>query len=76
MTPASNTPSELHTVTEQDLGIRGPNDPYAHGMICMDCETPFALGDTYTLRQAEDDIYEVVCLGCAVLNPSEYQLDA
>lgn len=75
MREVSNTPSELHTVTMQDLGMRGPDDPYAYGMICMDCEAPFALGDTYAHRQTEDDIFEVVCVGCAVLNPSEYQLD-
>ena len=71
----SNRPSELHTVTEQDLGIRGPDDPYAHGMVCMDCLVEFAVGDTYTLRQIEDDTFDVVCLGCSVLNPSEYQRD-
>lgn len=67
---------EIMVVTERDLGIRGPNDPYAHGMVCMDCGTPFAVGDSYAHRQTEDDVFEVVCIGCAVLNPSEYQLDA
>lgn len=68
-------PDELMIVSERDLGIRGPNDPYAHGMVCMDCGSAFSVGDTYTHRQTSDDIFEVVCLGCAVLNPSEYQLD-
>lgn len=66
--------TSLYPVTEQSLGMRGPDDPYAHGMTCMDCETPFKLGDTYTHRQIEDDVFEVVCLGCSVVNPSEYQL--
>lgn len=67
---------EIMVVTERDLGIRGPNDPYAHGMVCMDCGTSFAVGDSYAHRQTEDDVFEVVCVGCAVLNPSEYQLGA
>lgn len=62
-------------VTEQNLGIRGPDDPYAHGMLCTDCEAEFKLGDHYTHRlvgegamapgMPECPIYEIVCLGCA-----------
>ena len=68
----------VYPVTEQDLGIRGPNDPYAHGMRCMDCEADFKVGDHYTHREVEASnpllpgiegaaVYEVVCLGCAAL---------
>jgi hypothetical protein len=56
----------LWPVTEEDLGIRGPNDPYAHGMICMDCASVFTVGDLYALRPSAD-WFEVVCLGCAAL---------
>lgn len=62
-------------VTERDLGIRGPDDPYAHGMKCMDCEADFKVGDHYTHRPIGDHPllpgmdpipgYEVICLGCA-----------
>lgn len=57
----------LWPVTEQELGMRGPNDPYAHGMRCMDCGDEFALGDFYAHRRIEDDVFEVVCVGCAAL---------
>lgn len=69
----------VYPVTEQDLGVRGPNDPYAHGMRCMDCEAEFKVGDFYThrtIQEADPDapnewaaapIYEVICLGCAAL---------
>lgn len=59
----------LRPITPRELGMRGPNDPYAHGMACMDCGTPFRVGDFAAHRSIEDDIYEVVCVGCRVLNP-------
>lgn len=68
--------TNLWPVTEHDLGIRGPNDPYAHGMRCMDCGSEFAVGDIHTHRQTDSDVFEVVCLGCSILNPSEYQVGA
>lgn len=42
-----------------------------NGMTCMDCGVEFKLGDTYAHRQTKDDMFEVVCTGCALLNPSE-----
>jgi hypothetical protein len=53
----------------ESLGMRGPDDPYAYGMICMDCGVEFKLGDVHARRQVEEDVFEVVCLGCRVLNP-------
>lgn len=77
---AADCPSvtDVWPVTEQLLGIRGPNDPYAHGMRCMGCGDEFKLGDHYTRRVVEDGdallpgvegaaVYEVICLGCAAL---------
>lgn len=63
-------------VTEKDLGMRGPDDPYAHGMGCVDCGEQFKVGDSYSLRTvAEADrglpgvqgaaVCHVICLGCA-----------
>ena len=62
----------LYLVTPDALGYRGPNDPYAHGMSCMDCGDAFSVGDIYALRVIEgDDVcFEVVCVGCRVLNPA------
>ena len=58
----------LWPVAESDLGIRGPNDPYAHGMICMDCSSEFSVGDFCVHRPTDEpDVFEVVCTGCAVL---------
>lgn len=57
----------LFPVTMAELGMRGPNDPYAHGMICMDCHAPFALGDVYARRDV-DGVFEIVCVGCRVLS--------
>lgn len=59
----------LWPVTAETLGMRGPDDPYALGMVCMDCGDPFAIGDTYALRQLADNAFEAVCIGCRVLNP-------
>jgi len=56
--------------------MRGPHDPYAHGMCCMDCGVAFKVGDFYTHRAIDDNAGEVVCLGCAIVNPSDYQRDA
>lgn len=58
---------ELLTVTERDLKA-------APGMRCMDCEVEFEEGDSYAHRWTAEDVAEVVCVGCAILNPSEYQL--
>lgn len=35
------------------------------GITCMDCEQPFEPADHYTHRWVEEDIGEVICLGCA-----------
>ena len=43
-----------------------------HGLRCMDCKSELAMGDSYTHRRVEFDVYDIVCLGCGVLNPSEY----
>jgi hypothetical protein len=59
----------LYLVTPGDLGVRGPDDPYAHGMCCMDCGHEFAAGDTYAKRPVSEDVLEIVCVGCRVLNP-------
>lgn len=60
----------LWPVTMAELGMRGPDDPYAHGMVCMDCNTPFELGDVYALRPTDEgDVFEIVCVGCRVLTP-------
>lgn len=59
----------LYPVTPKFLGERGPNDPYAPGAACMDCGTAFKVGDFYAHRQIADDVIEVVCIGCRVLNP-------
>lgn len=34
-------------------------------MLCSECEEPLYLGDHYTHRQIESDIYEPICLSCA-----------
>lgn len=66
--PECPSTTGLWPVTESELGMRGPDDPYAHGMVCMDCGAPFAVGDFYALRPTDDeDWFEVVCTGCAVL---------
>jgi hypothetical protein len=60
----------LRPIRPRDLGMRGPNDPYAHGMRCMDCGDLFKLGDFSALRPTEEGhVFEVVCVGCRVLNP-------
>jgi len=60
----------LWPVTEKTLGIRGPDDPYAHGMRCMDCGEEFKVGDVYAHRPTEEgDVFEIVCIGCRVLSP-------
>lgn len=69
---ANDCPSNtgLYPVTPQELGMRGPRDPYAYGMRCMDCGSEFKLGDLYAHRPTEQtDVFEVVCVGCRVLNP-------
>jgi hypothetical protein len=38
-------------------------------MVCMDCGSEFEVGDVYAHRQVADDVMEVVCVGCRVLNP-------
>lgn len=37
------------------------------GVACMDCGHPFAPGAFYTHRWIEEDVGEVICLGCAAL---------
>lgn len=60
----------LYPVTPAVLGMRGPDDPYAHGMVCMDCGVEFKVGDVYAHRPTDQrDVFEVVCVGCRVLNP-------
>ena len=59
----------LWPVTMEMLGMRGPDDPYAFGMRCMDCGVEFKLGDVYAHREVAEDVREVVCVGCRVLNP-------
>lgn len=59
----------LYPVTMETLGMRGPDDPYAYGAKCMDCGVDFNLGDFYAHRQRESDVFEIVCVGCRVLNP-------
>lgn len=39
-------------------------------MHCMDCNAELKLGDHYTHRWIEDDVGEIVCLGCAALEAS------
>lgn len=64
----------LWPVTPEVLGMRGPDDPYAHGMVCMDCGGEFKVGDVYAHREVSEDIREVVCVGCRVLNPGAAEL--
>lgn len=74
--PECPSTTGLWPVTAADLGERGPNDPYAHGMICMDCEVAFKVGDLYALRPTDDDdVFEIVCVGCRVLNPEAVDAD-
>lgn len=60
----------LFPVTMRDLGMRGPHDPYAHGMRCMDCGSEFQLGDFYAHRPSGEmpEVMETVCVGCRVLS--------
>lgn len=40
-----------------------------HGMMCMDCDQEFSLGDFYVMRPTEDSLtFEVVCVGCGALS--------
>lgn len=69
--PGCATVTGLYPVTERDLGMRGPRDPYAHGMLCMDCGCEFKVGDVSALRPTDaGDVFERVCVGCRVLNPT------
>lgn len=47
----------------------------AFGMRCMDCEVELVEGDTYMQRQVAEDTFEAVCVGCALLNPSEQDFE-
>lgn len=67
--PGCATVTGLRPVRPSDLDMRGPHDPYAYGMLCMDCLTPFKVGDVYAVRGG-GDIGEIVCVGCRVLNPN------
>ena len=59
----------LFPVTPRELGMRGPRDPYAHGMRCMGCGEPFALGDVAARRPTDQpDVFEIVCVGCRILS--------
>jgi len=57
---AADCPSltKLFPVTLRDLWPYGPSS-------CMTCETQFWPGDHYTLRLTDNEVSEVVCLGCA-----------
>lgn len=60
--PGCPSVTGLWPITEREL--------QPAGMVCMDCGDEFKVGDTYALRPtATDDIFEIVCLGCRVLNP-------
>lgn len=73
--PNCPTVTGLYPVTMETLGMRGPDDPYAFGARCMDCGVEFKLGDTYALRRISEDGFEVVCVGCRVLNPEAVDAD-
>lgn len=52
----------LWPVTEREL--------QPAGIVCMDCGDEFKVRDVYAHRQTEqDDVFEIVCVGCRVLNP-------
>lgn len=69
--PDCPTITGLYPVTEDTLGMRGYDDPYAVGARCMDCGVEFKFGDFYTLRPREEPgEFEMVCIGCRVLNPA------
>lgn len=73
-TPDCASVTGLRPVTARELGMRGPHDPYAYGMSCMDCGEPFKVGDMSALRPTgEPDVFEAVCVGCRILNPESPQ---
>jgi hypothetical protein len=58
--PTCPSRTGLYPVEQRDIE--------AHGMVCMDCNEPFAVGDFYVMRETEDRlIFEVVCVGCGAL---------
>lgn len=73
--------TNVYPITMCELGMRGPGDPYAHGMCCSECLSPFELGDSYSYRTLQEQspcdcengclqcapILEPICLGCAAV---------
>lgn len=60
----------LYPVSAQDLGMRGPRDPYAHGLCCAECGSELRVGDYRTHQRTErDDVFVTVCVGCQILHP-------
>lgn len=45
--------------------VEGLLEPY--GANCMDCSTPFELGDFYVLVRQEGIKADIVCVGCGVM---------
>lgn len=36
-----------------------------NGMRCIDCSTPFEIGEYYIQRPTDtEDVYEIICVGC------------
>ena len=50
----------LYPVTQAEL------EP--HGMVCMDCEHVFELGEFYVERDIANRVVEVICVGCGALD--------
>ena len=52
-------------VREKDL-LPCSNCGHPHNqMFCMDCREELKAGDRYMHRQVDDDVYEIICVGCA-----------
>jgi hypothetical protein len=66
---AADCPSStgVYPFTEKDMTCPYCKRPLEerHRMLCSECEAPFEIGDHYTHRQIDDDVYEPICLGCA-----------
>lgn len=52
-----------------------PIDVWPEGMLCDRCKVELWPGDSYSLIPIEPQVYEVACVGCAVLAGSELARD-
>lgn len=63
--PGCPTITGLYPTTNQDL---------EWGVTCMDCNTEFKDGDFYAIREIDENVHEVVCIGCRILNPEPQEV--